>query len=142
MCIWCNILSLIFVRSMTLSLLLHTLQIPPLLIMCITLSLYGFIQPYKSLYASVVEVVVQINFILLLSLESTSFFRDAFPSLGQNLTIQGTGNGAGVCTGEVSGHRVTSFTAVLLSFYFAPLLLFIMAAGIKLILYIRYVTEY
>ena len=106
--------------------------------MCILLALYGSIQPYKSLFANILEVVVQTNFILLLSLESTSFFKDTFPSLGQRMqTGTSLGNGTSLCSDEVDGHKVPPFTAILLPSYYFPLFLFAVAASIKLILHIR-----
>ena len=119
----------------------QSLQVPPLLIVCLILALYGFIQPYKSLFANVMEIVVLTNFILLLALESTSFFRDLFPSLGQMVqagTSLRNGTDVDLCNDETdNGHGLTGFTIILLPFYYIPLFLFIVAASIKLILYIR-----
>ena len=106
--------------------------------MCIQLALYGSIQPYKSHFANVMETVLQSNFIILLALESTSFFRDTFPSLSHRMqTGTSLGNETSVCSDEVNDHRVSPFTAILLPCYYFPLFLFIMAASIKLIQHIR-----
>ena len=95
--------------------------------------MYGYIQPYKSLTANIVEIVIQMIFILLLALESTSFLRDAYnifpPSEVQIV------NGTDVCKDDLSG--VSLLTAILLPFYYLPLLLLIMLAASKFILFVR-----
>ena len=111
--------------------------------MCILLALYGSILPYKSLFANVMEIVLQTNFIILLALESTSFFRDTFPSLNHRMqTGTSLRNETTVCSDEVDDHRVSPFTAILLPFYYFPLFLFTVAASIKLIQHIRWVKMY
>ena len=107
--------------------------------MCILLALYGSIQPYKSLVTNIMELVLQTNFIILLALESTTFFRDMFPSLGHRVQA-GTSLGnetSEECSGEANDHTVSPFTAVLLLCYYFPLFLFIVTASMKLIQYIR-----
>lgn len=108
-------------------------QLPPLLVLCIILVLYGYIQPYKDLTANITEIVVQMIFILLLALESTSFLRDTYnvfpPSQVQTV------NGTDVCRDDLSG--VSLLTAILLPVYYLPLLILIVLAAIKFILFVR-----
>ena len=108
-------------------------QIPPLLVLCIILVVYGYIQPYKSLTANIVEIVIQMIFILLLALESTSFLRDAY-NIFPPSEVQ-TVNGTDVCKDDLSG--VSLLTAILLPFYYLPLLLLIILATFKFILFVR-----
>jgi hypothetical protein len=84
------------------------------------------------------EIVLQSNFIILLALKSTSFFRDTFPSLGHRVQA-GTslGNETSECGGEANDRRVSPFIAVLLPCYYFPLFLFIVTASVKLIQHIR-----
>ena len=114
------------------------LQIPPLLVMCIMLVVYGFIQPYKSRTANIMEIVVQTNFIILLSLESTSFLKDAYnvfppPQLQATTTLNET---AVACKDDLPG--VSLLTKILLPFFYTPLLLFFVTATTELILYNRW----
>ena len=109
------------------------MQIPPLLVLCIILVLYGYIQPYKDLTANIAEIVVQMIFILLLALESTSFLRDTFNVFPAS-KVQ-TVNGTDVCKDDLSG--VSLLPAILLPVYYLPLLLLIVLVIIKLILFIR-----
>ena len=103
--------------------------------MCIVFTVYGFIQPYKSRVANVLEMLVQINFIVLLLLESTSFLRDiynVFPL--PQVTVEQSLNVTDVCTDGRSG--VSVITSILLPFYYSPLLLFITVAIIQFIILI------
>ena len=104
--------------------------------MCITLVTYGFIQPYKSLTANFIEMAVQVIFIILLALESTSFLRDVynvFPAPA-GVTTSVNPNATDACTDGLPGVSVS--TAILLPLYYAPVLLFIIVAVMKFIWYI------
>ena len=102
--------------------------------MCIILVTYGFIQPYKSPLSNILEIVVQANFVLLLVLESTTFLEDAYGVyLSAETDTAVSPNATSAYTDGAPG--VSAFTMILLPFYYAPLLLFIVVATVKLILY-------
>ena len=107
-----------------------------MLVLCIILVVYGYIQPYKSLTANVMEIVIQMNFVLLLALESTSFLKDTYNTFPESEVEAGTSlNKTGVCKDDLTG--VSVFTAILLPFYYMPLFLLAILAIVKLILFIR-----
>ncbi|XP_019852697.1 PREDICTED: uncharacterized protein LOC109582431 [Amphimedon queenslandica] len=56
-----------------------------LLIMC-TMTLYGYVRPYKALLTNAIEVIVQLIFILLLSMQTSSFFNETFSYNATNIT--------------------------------------------------------
>ena len=116
----------------------------PLFIMCIMLAIYGLIQPYKSKLTNVLELVVQINLIVLLALESTSFLKDTYntvPRLPQkqasaqlNTTVTAADDSS-PCKDAPVG--ISDLSKILLPFYYLPLLLLIITATGKLIQYSR-----
>lgn len=93
------------------------MQVSPLCVMSVMLVVYGMIQPYKNRTTNIVEMLVQINFILLLTLESSGYLKDT------NVDLNSSG--------------VSTVTAILLPFYYLPIVPFIVTAGIKFIIYIR-----
>lgn len=113
----------------------------PLLIMCVMLAFYGFMQPYKSNLTNVLELTVQINFIILLALESTSFLRDTYntfpppPQMQANAQPNTTAAGDSTCKDAPDG--ISDLSKILLPFYYFPLLLLIITATGKLIQYSR-----
>ena len=110
----------------------------PIFIMCIILVIYGLIQPYKSNLINVLELIIQVNFIILLALESTSFLRDTFPPPPQmqaNTQLNTTAAGDGTCKDAPIG--ISDLSKILLPFYYLPLLLLIITATGKLIQYSR-----
>ena len=106
-------------------------QLPPLLVVCIALATYGYIKPYKSLFANLMEVVVQTNFIILLTLESNGFLRDTyntFPPL-LNDTVNITPNEVATCSDSFTG--VSRLAIILLPFLYFPVLLFTIIAAVS-----------
>ena len=110
-------------------------------IMCIILVIYGLIQPYKSNLTNVLELIIQVNFIILLALESTSFLRDTFntfpplPQMQANAQLNTTAAGDSPCKDAPIG--ISDLSKILLPFYYLPLLLLIITATGKLIQYSR-----
>ena len=97
---------------------------------------YGFAQPYKSLIANILEMGVQVNFLLLLLIEATSGIRDlyfTFPPLLQSNTRFDP-----ECVDSPIG--IAPITWILMPFYYLPLLVFVVVACIHLAVYIRYMT--
>ena len=115
----------------------------PMFIMCIMLVIYGLIQPYKSKLTNTLELGVQINFIILLALESTSFLKDTyntFPVLKMQASAQLNTTAADNSTCKDIPVGISGLSKILLPFYYAPLLLLIILIIIavsKFILYSR-----
>jgi len=110
--------------------------VAPTLVLAIVITVYGFAQPYRSLIANILEMGVQVNFLLLLLIESTSSIRDSyltFPALTQSNTEFDP-----KCVDSPTG--IAPLTWILMPFYYLPLLVFVVAAGVYLALYIRYMT--
>ena len=113
----------------------------PMFIMCIMLVIYGLVLPYKSKLTNILELGIQINFIVLLALDSTSFLKDTyntFPTLPQvqaSAQLNTTAVDSNNCKDIFSG--ISDISKILLPFYYLPLLLFIITAIGKLILYSR-----
>ena len=109
-------------------------QASPTLVLAIVFTVYGFVQPYKSLIANIIEMGVQINFLLLLLIEATSEIHDIYftfpPILQSDATSQGE------CVDTLTGIATTTW--ILMPFYYLPLLVFAVVAGVHLVLYIRY----
>ena len=97
---------------------------------------YGFAQSYKSLIANILEMGVQVNFLLLLLIEATSGIHDlyfTFPPLLQSNTKFDP-----ECVDCPMG--IAPITWILMSFYYLPLLVFAVVACVHLAVYIRYMT--
>ena len=112
-------------------------QMVPLFIMCIMLVIYGLVQPYKNKLTNVLELIVQINFIVLLALESTSFLKDVYntfpplPQMQASAQLNTTAADDSTCKDAPVG--ISDLSKILLPFYYLPLLLLIITAISKLI---------
>ena len=106
----------------------------PTLVLAIIITVYGFVQPYKSRAANLLEIGVQVNFLLLLLIEATSNIRDLYftfpPLLQSNMTSEPE------CVDSPTG--IAPITWILMPFYYLPLLVFTVVACITFALYIRY----
>ena len=114
------------------------MQIPPLVVVCLTLVLYGLIQPYKSAVANIVELVIQANFFILLALESVSFLSSALSPSQAAQSEAGTNlNETIMDTCEDENTRISPFTTIQLIVFYTPLLIFAIVVIFKLVAYIR-----
>jgi hypothetical protein len=93
------------------------------------------IQEFSSEY-TVVELVVQANFFILLALESVSFLSS---TLSSSQTAQEAGsknmNETDVCEDENTG--ISLFATIQLVVFYAPLLIFAIVGIFKIVIYIR-----
>ena len=106
------------IRALTLCILI--VQVVPTLVLAVYTTLYVYIQPYKSRLANVIESAVNMNFLLLLILNSTAFFHDdylTFPAQAESYNST-----TDSCSGSVRGVATVSW--VLMPFYYLPLGLF------------------
>ena len=123
--------------------LFQLMQMVPMFIMCIMLAIYGHIQPYKNKLTNVLELAVQINFIVLLALESTSFLKDTyntFPPLQPQMQASAELNTTAALSDSICKDApvgISDLSKILLPFYYLPLLLLIITAIGKLIHYSR-----
>ena len=111
------------------------MQVTPILVTCILVAVYGLVQPYKSMWANILETMVLCNFFFLLILQSTlsQSIRDTFfvfppPTAPPNLTADG-------CSDEYSG--IATITWFLLPLYYLPLLVLAIVGVALVIYYIR-----
>ena len=107
----------------------------PTLVLAIIMTVYGFVQPYKSQTANLLEMGVQVNFLLLLLIEATSNIHELYftfpPLLQSNTTSEPE------CVDTQTG--IAPMTWILMPFYYLPLLVFAVVACVYLALYIRYI---
>ena len=107
----------------------------PTLVLATIITVYGFVQPYKSRTANLLEMGVQVNFLLLLLIEATSNIRDLYftfpPLLQSNVTSEPE------CVDSPTG--IAPITWILMPFYYLPLLVFTLVACVTFALYIRYI---
>ena len=107
----------------------------PTLVLAIVITVYGFVQPYKSQTANLLEMGVQVNFLLLLLIEATSNIRElyfTFPPL-----LQSNATSEPECVDSPTG--IAPITWILMPFYYLPLFVFAVVACVYLALYIRYI---
>ena len=108
----------------------------PTLVLAIIITVYGFVQPYKSQTANILEMGVQVNFLVLLLIEATSNIRELYftfpPLLQNNMTSEPD------CVDSSTG--IAPITWILMPLYYLPLLVLTVVACVYLVLYIRYTT--
>ena len=92
------------------------------------MSIYAYNMPYKSKIANIFELVVQLNFLILLLLELT-------PIVKEDLFVFSGDTSGGVCNNVFSS---VSYIVILLApVYYMPLLLLIIVAIAYLVLHIK-----
>jgi hypothetical protein len=102
----------------------------PVLLMAVYTTVYGYIQPYKCRLSNLIEAAVNLNFLVLLILNATTFFRDdylTFPSQSQSANDS--------CSDSVTGIATVSW--VLMPLYYLPLVAFCTILIVVLLTYIR-----
>ena len=108
----------------------------PTLVLAIIITVYGFVQPYKSQTANFLEIGVQVNFLVLLLIEATSNIRELYftfpPLLQSNMTSEPE------CVDSPRG--IAPITWILMPLYYLPLLVLTVVACVYLVLYIRYTS--
>ena len=97
-----------------------SLQIVVILILAITLAIQGHVQPYKHYWTNICEVVVLVDFIILLALRETKFFIDEYFRFPSDTGDDGCGN--------LTPKSVAIISWALLPLYYFPVLLLITLA--------------
>ena len=89
-----------------------------MIVLAVYSTVYGYVQPYRSRLANLLEIAVNINFLLLLLINATSFFHDdMFIFSSADMVFNNTSSG---CTGSIAG--VAHVSWLLTPFYYFPLL--------------------
>ena len=96
-------------------------------------TVYSYAQPYRSRLANYLETAINLNFLLLLLINATSFFTDEFFIFSSHDT--GAVKDSDHCSG-LDGIAVVSW--ILMPFYYLPLLGVCVTATVLAILLIRY----
>lgn len=104
------------------------MQVFLLLFLCVSLVLYGFMQPYKSLLVNILEVVVDLSFIFLLLLVSSQIL-DPYYDIPQTKITNETS------TCGSNGRGVATVTWILTPLYYFPL---IFLAGVCLVYFVHF----
>ena len=108
----------------------------PTLVLAIIITVYGFVQPYRSRTANLLEMGVQVNFLVLLLIEATSNISElyfTFPPL-----LQSNATSEPECVDSPRG--IAPITWILMPLYYLPLLVLTVVACVYLVLYIRYTS--
>ena len=102
-------------------------------VIAVSATLYTYCQPYRSQLANFLETAVNLNFLFLLLINTTPFFRDdffTFPSLTVN-----SADSADCAAGSLSGIALVSW--ILMPLYYLPVLGASATAAVLLVLFIR-----
>ena len=103
------------------------------MVVAVNVTVYGYIQPYKSLLANLLEIAVNINFLFLLLINSTSFFHEdmfTFSDISSNSTSSD-------CGSSIAGIAHVSW--LLMPVYYLPILGLSITAAMFAIHFIRYI---
>ena len=91
-------------------------------------SLYTYNFPYKSKAANILEVMLQLNFLALLLLESMQLVKDELFLFNKD-TIDG------ICNNDFS--NISNIVILLIPLYYAPLALFLILAFVFTVIHIQ-----
>ena len=108
-------------------------QVVGVMVVAVNVTVYGYIQPYKSLLANLLEIAVNINFLFLLLINSTSFFHEdmfTFSDISSNITSSD-------CGSSIAGIAHVSW--LLMPVYYLPILGLSITAAMFAIHFIRYI---
>lgn len=113
------------------------LQVVKVLVLAVYTTVSGYVQPYRSQLANLLETAVHINFLFLLILNATSYFHnDLFIFSSDSLT---DGSSSESCTGGLAG--IAHVTWILMPVYYLPVIGACVTATVLAVLFIRYRLE-
>ena len=107
-------------------------QVVGVMIVAVNVTVYGYIQPYKSLLANLLEIAVNINFLFLLIINATSFFHEdmfTFSDISSNITSSDCGSSIG---------SIAHVSWLLMPVYYLPILGLSITAAVLAIQCVRY----
>jgi hypothetical protein len=114
-------------------------QVVPVLLLALSTTLYIYVQPYRLKITNLIESAINVNFLLLLILNTTAFFREDYLTFPAPPEVQSS-NATYSCTHSVSGVATVSW--ILMPFYYLPLPILCVVLGLELFLYVRYDNQY
>lgn len=132
-CKWWSAVEL--TRRLVLLLLIVTLpgnEEASVLLVALYTTVYIYVQPYKSKLTNMIESGINLNFLVLLILNTTAYFREdylIFPAPVQSV------NSSNSCSDSVNGIATVSW--ILMPFFYLPLLVFCVTILIILLAYAR-----
>ena len=104
------------------------IQYPALFVLSMLTAVFGFVQPYESMYCNILESLLSLDVLVLLLMRNTEQISEELQVLPQsNIT-------ANQCA-YTSG--VTGFTWLLLPFYYFPLIVLAIVSSVVVIHYVR-----
>ena len=112
---------------------LHYSQYAAIFIISVIITVFGFLQPYKSVRYNILEAFLSLDVLVLLLLRNTEQITDQLQVPAGQSSNGTTGR---VCT-EVEG--ITGFSWLLFPFYYFPLAVFLIATTIWIVFHVRWV---
>ena len=109
----------------------HYTQVYVILVLVVIIAVYGYVQPYKSRVANVLELVVQVNFLIFMLLEATTFVRESLFKFSVH-----------VSSNNATPQGISFLSWLLLPFYYFPLVLLIVIGCGHILFYLRFVVYY
>jgi len=108
-------------------------QYAAIFIISVIMTVFGFLQPYKSMCCNILEALLSLDVLVLLLLRNTEQITDQLQVPAEKTSNGTTGR---VCT-EVEG--ITGFSWLLFPFYYFPLAVFLIATTIWIVVHVRWV---
>lgn len=98
------------------------IQVYASLVLLVMIALYGFVQPYRSKVANILELVFQTNFFVFILLENTPLIRD-------NLFTFPVEDPTTTSVDESYESSISNLTWLLTPFYYLPLIVFVLVCA-------------
>lgn len=105
-----------------------SLQVYAIFVLVVSLCLYTYYMPYRSKLANILELAMQLNFLVLLVLEHAPFVRE-------DLFVFSENTDAGYCDNSFS--NFSNIVILLAPIYYVPLLVICVVAVVYLVVEIR-----
>lgn len=108
-------------------------QVVKVLVLALFTTVFGYIQPYRSQLANLLETAIHINFLFLLIINATSFFHNDLFIFSSGSLTDGSSES---CTGSLAG--IAHVTWILMPVYYLPVIGACVTATVLAVLLIRY----
>lgn len=103
------------------------------LVLSVFTTVSGYVQPYRSRLANLLETAVHLNFLFLLIINATTFFNNDFFVFSSNSVADSSSSDG--CTDSIAG--IAKVTWILMPVYYLPVLGACVTATVLAILFIR-----
>lgn len=104
-----------------------------MLVLVLSIVIYSYVLPYKSNVANIIEIVVQLNFLTLLVLETTPLFQETL-YVFSTPTYNESERSRVECVNSPTGTSLKTW--LLLPFYYLPVLGLTSVVGVYTVFYI------